>query len=348
MNRYFNNKGIEYKFNLNKNFDNGAEGKIYMTTHKKIVKIFNNIKNTEKIKKVKAMIELRNSLSYQNKSLLDQLAAWPLCLVFDNNKNIVGYEMEYVEGIPLNSFMSKPILLRHEQYSYYKNAVVANNLANTIAKLHQLLPQVVIGDISKMNIIVLKNHRVKLIDLDSVQLTCNNDFFECEMYTSGYASPERIKDKKTKLSQSSDDFILAIILFELLVNNQHPFALYSKYGDNTTRDNAIMLGKTCYFKKNKNYTPNNTIRPDQILSKELYLDFYQTFVMGYKSYEYHTNADTFRTHIYHYIQDLTVCNKNNEHYHLKNANCPFCNHKIKRLYKISKLSLYKKYISRFN
>ncbi len=346
MNKYYNNKGIEYQFNKKKNFDNGAEGKIYLTSNgRKVVKIFNN-RNNSKINKIKAMIELRNSLNYQGKVLLDKLIAWPLCLVFDSKKRAVGYEMDYVKGMPLNSFMSKLVLSRHEDYSYYKNVVVANNIANTIAKIHQLLPEVVIGDMSKMNFVVLKNHTIKLIDSDSVQLTYKNKFYKCDMYTSGYISPERAKDKKVRLTQQSDDFILAILLFELLVNNQHPFAIYSSYGGNISRDNAITQGKTCYFGKNKGFIPCGIIKPNQILSRNLYIDFYNTFSKGINSFEFRTSSEDFRNDIYEFINDLEVCKDNKEHYHLKHEKCPFCNHNIRNLYKDGGLSLFEMLIYR--
>ena len=125
------------------------------------------------------------------------------------------------------------------------------------------------------------------------------------------------------------------------MTNQHPFACYSKYGQNLTRDEAISKGMTPYFKKNKFYQPKGTLRPNQVLTSNLCHDFYTTFTSGINHIIQRVKAEKYSKDLYKFISRLEKCQNNSEHYHLKGAMCPFCNPHMRSLFRDDgTLSLY--------
>ena len=100
----------------------------------------------------------------------------------------------------------------------------AANLAQATHVLHQA--GIVIGDFNESNILVTRQARVTLLDCDSMQITGPaTQRFLCPVGRPEFTPPELLgKDWHTTVRHpSSDLFALAIHLYQLLLEGEHPF-----------------------------------------------------------------------------------------------------------------------------
>jgi eukaryotic-like serine/threonine-protein kinase len=98
----------------------------------------------------------------------------------------------------------------------------AANLARLVADLHDA--GYVVGDLKPGNLWVDHRGNVGASDADSFQFTDASGTFPCLARTPDYTAPERIKDTDALPDACSDDFILAIVIYQLLMAGMHPFS----------------------------------------------------------------------------------------------------------------------------
>src|ERR1700685_2820286 len=108
------------------------------------------------------------------------------------------------------------------------------NLARVTESLHAV--GTVIGDFNDANVRVGKDARVSLLDCDSMQLTdpVSLERFFCRVGRPDFTPPELINaDWKTTVRHPSGDvFALAVHLYALLLEGEHPFrGIWSRSGD---------------------------------------------------------------------------------------------------------------------
>jgi DNA-binding helix-hairpin-helix protein with protein kinase domain len=84
-------------------------------------------------------------------------------------------------------------------------------------------------------------------DVDSFQFTDGSGTFPCLARTPDYTAPECIRDAKALPDAHSDSFVLAIVLFQVLMEGMHPFAgipadgsRYESIDDNILRGRAAV------------------------------------------------------------------------------------------------------------
>jgi len=110
----------------------------------------------------------------------------------------------------------------------------AANLAHVTRVLHQ--SGVVVGDFNESNVRVSREARVTLLDCDSMQISdpSSGQRFFCPVGRPEFTPPELLNANwaKTVRHPSSDLFALAIHLYQLLLEGEHPFrGLWSGPGD---------------------------------------------------------------------------------------------------------------------
>ncbi|WP_030324703.1 hypothetical protein [Streptomyces sp. NRRL B-3229] len=96
----------------------------------------------------------------------------------------------------------------------------AASLAELLADLHA--EGYVVGDLKPDNLWADAEGRTGLADIDSVQFTDGRLAFPCRMRSPGYTAPEGI-DSDVLPDRSSDDFVLAVLVHQLLMGGLHPF-----------------------------------------------------------------------------------------------------------------------------
>lgn len=160
---------------------------------------------------------------------------WPQDLVFRNRKP-AGYTMSLVpESIKLFSFIQPQFPDPKWDQKWQKFSVdngfrnrltVCYNLAQTVDFIHKSGNYQLV-DMKPENILVKPNGHISLIDLDSIQIRENGSvLFPATVFTPEYSPPEFHQRKftpgVTEFSSQHDQFSLAVILYQILVN-VHPY-----------------------------------------------------------------------------------------------------------------------------
>ncbi|MFJ3308176.1 hypothetical protein ACIPSA_34830 [Streptomyces sp. NPDC086549] len=119
----------------------------------------------------------------------------------------------------------------------------AHALALLLAELHA--EGYVVGDLKPDNLWVDHAGRVGMTDVDSWQFTDGREVFPGRMRTPGYTAPERIgAPAGTPPDTASDDFLLAVLVHQLLMAGLHPFAGHPADGsDYLSYDDNVLHGR---------------------------------------------------------------------------------------------------------
>jgi DNA-binding helix-hairpin-helix protein with protein kinase domain len=98
----------------------------------------------------------------------------------------------------------------------------AASLARLVADLHDA--GYVVGDLKPGNLWADGHGNTCVSDVDSFQFADSGGLFPCLARTPDYTAPECTRDDKALPDALSDNFVLAIVLYQLLMAGMHPFA----------------------------------------------------------------------------------------------------------------------------
>lgn len=276
--------------------------------------------------------------------------AWPTDVLYDDNGQYLGYTMPYIEGgveifeIDRGCHSQKAMSLFPE-YNWGVNIQVAHNLAMAVDYLHN--QGCVVGDMNCKNILVNENRTIIILDADSfdVRDNVNNIHYKCGVGTEDYLPPElqgrNLRLEAAQFNEHTDDFALAVHIFQLLMGNYHPFScrqlISAKNSSNATpRLEQIVNGQSPYIHKYQNVdiplgapTIKDTL-PDYI--HQLFID---TFSYDKHTVQeriaYRTTAEKWATSLARLRAECEVegglvqCEKDPTHYYLSSKpECGFC------------------------
>ncbi|MGB0932167.1 MAG: protein kinase domain-containing protein, partial [Chitinophagales bacterium] len=219
----------------------GGEGQILLIPELRhqVAKIYHNPNATITLQQIQAL-----------KVLDKQYFVKPLQVIQDaSTSTIIGFTMDYLgkDFFPLASLFSAPFCQR-KQINEAAKWKIAHQIQAAITQAHQ--HQIVIGDLSGLNILVNDKGVVKFIDVDAYQTPIQPH--SAVLY-------DEIRDHyyQGKVSQDSDHFAFAVILFQLLAYI-HPFkGIHSTY--KTLADRMIhqipVFAKDARLKTPKCYRP---------------------------------------------------------------------------------------------
>ena len=113
--------------------------------------------------------------------------------------------------------------LPQRQQGYEYRANIGVRIAEAFRRLHAI--HVRIGDVNPSNILVSDNGSVMLIDCDSFQIPGppGHQPYPCVVGSPEYTAPEIDDFRRQFRSQDSDNFALAVLLYQLLSNGSHPY-----------------------------------------------------------------------------------------------------------------------------
>ncbi|MBT2398194.1 hypothetical protein [Streptomyces sp. ISL-100] len=152
--------------------------------------------------------------------------AWPVGLVHGTDGGFLGYGMgrfagpEHIQLMAL--FSREQRLLRFPAEADWRFLLgICWNLAFMTARLHH--EGLVIGDFSAKNVVVDQRGFATFLDCDSIGFTApaTREAFPATLHTPDYAAPERLRGAPG--SAPSDDFALAVLVYQLLTAGYHPF-----------------------------------------------------------------------------------------------------------------------------
>ena len=155
--------------------------------------------------------------------------AWPVDLLYDSRRNLVGYLMPQIREAVLMLEVFNPKLraqvLPDFDVRYLLRA--ARNLAGALGALHER--GYVVGDLNESNVLVTPSALITLIDTDSFQVREETRLraivHPCPVAKLEYTPPE-LQGKSFERVQrrpEHDAFGLGVLIFQLLMGGSHPF-----------------------------------------------------------------------------------------------------------------------------
>ena len=329
--------GQEYRLGESKG--RGGEGAVYLTDHPGIAaKIYHNPTEVQE-RKIQCMLRKKIATRTADGT---PLIAWPMDILFQNGR-FVGYTMPLIEG-------GKPIYILFrdkdtrdffKDYNWTKSLCVALNLAHLVDIIHS--NECVIGDMNPGNMIVYPNGWVSILDVDSFDITdpATGEHFKCGVGMPDYLAPElqhrkSLKDESSKFTKHTDEFALAVNIFQLLFH-YHPFLAvnmesYVASSDTNQRDQNIVNGICPFVRKIDNVAlpvgaPELGLVPP-FIQEDFKRTFTYTALDSVAKSAQRTSARTWYEHLnalYSSVGTLMLpCNKNPEHYRRADQPCELC------------------------
>lgn len=224
---------------LRKELGKGGEGIVYETDDSsKVAKIYYPANRSQtNYDKLKTML----GISLNNKSII-----WPNEIIYNENGDYVGFVMDKTP--PYCKQIGESVLkinFLNVQKTMFPNwhredlIKVALSVANVFDVLHK--NNILMGDINPANILINPNkaEEVYFVDCDSYQI---GDYL-CPVGTPIFTSPDYYKRcnmkpvySKEKRTIKDEEYALATLLFEILMNGQAPFASKSTEKKNIVDD----------------------------------------------------------------------------------------------------------------
>lgn len=309
----------------------GGEGKIFTIKESNsiVAKIYLK-PSIEKESKLVAMIE--NPPLVNNKVQKYDLFAWPQDILVDKNGRFIGFIMNKIRQSSGFNRIINPILRKQ----YFPNLtfkdllVICHNISVAFDILHR--KGYVVGDINESNILLSREGYVSFVDTDSFQVRSQktNKVFYCPVLRPEYTPPELHGKNVSKLTRfvRHDLFGLGVLLFQLLMEGNHPF---NGKPTRSEENNWTDLGKRI---KNGNFPFGNKqypiskkpIAPDLLeLYPELSRLFKLCFENGRATPSLRPDTKDWLNAIKLASQNLEKCNNNSQHHFSSHLNkCPFC------------------------
>lgn len=182
--------------------------------------------------------------------------AWPNALLFDSHNQLVGYRMVNVQNAVPLLHVFNPRLRAKTLPTFNRRYLhrAARNLAAALGALHA--GSYVIGDLNESNIMVTPSALITMIDADSFQVQrrvgAKPFLHPCPVGKPEYTPPE-LQGKtfsETARQPEHDRFGLAVLIFQLLMEGNHPFrAQWLGQGDPPPVEDRIRDGHWPYAPK---------------------------------------------------------------------------------------------------
>ena len=336
-------KGKKYQLQSEK--AKGGEGTVFVTGDPSVVVKVYHHPDAWTERKLKCMV--RHPLNpYADGVHL--LIAWPLDVVYENGA-FVGYAMPFVKDTyPIYVLCRNNESHTHDchevfpNYNWTNSIAVAYHLAWAVNYIHQ--HGYIVGDMNSNNIMIHSDGSITILDVDSFDITDpdTGERFECTVGISEFLAPElQGRDlRKAKFTKHTDEFALAVHIFQLLMGNAHPFnvkvvdSVKQSLPENKLEMN-IVNGNCPWVKAIDGITTPPGAPYLTMLPAKMQTAFKQVF--GYNATNAaavssrRISADMWRQLLYMFYQravmqggDLIQCQANPEHFYLRGRGCEFC------------------------
>lgn len=257
--------------------------------------------------------------------------AWPAGLLYDQEKRLAGYLMPHIKrAVPVlvvfNPRRRKETLPQFDRRYLHR---AARNLATAISTLHA--SGYVVGDLNESNVLVTPSALVSLIDTDSFQVQEQKRgrliTYACPVAKPEYTPPE-LQGKSlpnTVRSIEQDAFSLGVLIFQLLMEGNHPFrAQWLGKGDPPPIEERIAMGAFPYTAdpgapvRKPNYAPDL-----DLLNPEISELFRRCFIDGHHDPHLRPHASDWERVIAEAEKRLVQCP--NQHFYAGHLPaCPIC------------------------
>ena len=319
-----------------KSFGGGGEGYLFNLTNDpdKVIKVYRPTIDTNLVQ-AKLRVMLTNP---PDSKVLDQIT-WPMDLIFDGSA-FCGFVMPKLEDFQLISSIYK-YACGKPSIPFKDKLIIAKNLCVVTGSVHNA--GYTIGDFNPNNIAIKQTGKVAFFDTDSYHVydTSSGITYRCNASFPGYVAPELlekcrnyqvepfIKAPLPTWTTDTDNFALAIHIFQLLMNGFTPF---NGIKDNERRSvaspglghEAVEKGNYCFKPGNKPLSaavpPLNTLPPD---IADLFNKAFEPPVKGQTKHR--PSAIDWYSALENYQKNLRTCTKNAYHQYLSSlSSCPWC------------------------
>lgn len=351
---YFGKNGST-SYMLGSRLGGGGEGEIYEVAGKYnlVAKIYFDSKFNPTSESPNPRQELKEKIE----TMLDQpvdpyingvlSVAWPQDILTNQQGQFVGYTMPRVNS-KYHIFAASRERERVKLYPNYtwKTAIlIAYNLALAVKVIHNT--NAVVGDMNPNNIMLDEKGHVTLIDTDSFNITNKRTgkTYKCSVGVPEMLPPElqgkNLAKTNSVFTKQTDSFALSIHIFNLLMNNCHPFGCVGLNKSQSSSSNNpvvhnIVKGNCPYVTSSSGTTSPDA--PDvMMLPKEIRQLFDRAF--SYSSFtavqsstiSKRPSAEEWQSALGTlYSRNLKTCAKDKTHvYPSGYSKCPWC--EIKRL-----------------
>ena len=202
--KIYNESGVSFNLDETKEISRGGEGRIIELSSDQVVKLY--------LTGIKPITNKK----FNDLSVLDEnIFVKPLDLVKDSKSGpIIGFIMKMVANgsFPLSAAFNNNFITRNRLDNNWK-LEISNKIIKGVKSTHD--KNIAIGDLSGYNIMANDKADVSFIDVDSYQ-TANGK------HSGKLLDDIRDYQKNGEISQESDYFSMAVVLFHLLTN-VHPF-----------------------------------------------------------------------------------------------------------------------------
>jgi len=203
----------------------GAEGLVFRTKDPKVVaKIYH--------RGVLTPLRWMKLVRMTSTGLRAKGICWPSHLIYNGNKEPVGFIMPAAEGHTLGNVFDGPdaMIDRFPDWDRLCVTQAASQVLERILYLH--LHGILIGDLQLKNIMIKSPSEIYLIDMDSVQL----EDFPCPVGTEDFTPPELWDHSFSSFLRKPvhEDYSCGILVFSMLFCGQHPYN--QRQGHETLRE----------------------------------------------------------------------------------------------------------------
>ena len=328
----------------------GGEGRVFKISGQNLVgKIYKKV-DPEVEKKIRYMVQHPIADLRDSSGRVILTLAWPQDILCDDRGVFIGYTMPFIQnGVEICTVargcdMPKAKTM-FPNYDWMFNLQVAINLSKAVAYLHS--NNCIVGDLNCKNIMVSPGGLITMLDNDSFDLldTVSGIHFRCCAGTQDYLAPElqgrNLRSAGAVFSVHSDNFALAIHIFQLLMNNYHPFTgknlvvIQNSTSVNQRLDHLVN-GKCPFIHNYSDLTvPIGAPYLNEMVTPQLVQDFYRTFDYNAgnisERMKLRTTAAQWVTDLQQFMNQFYTpgqayrCSNNQKHYYLRQAGkCGLC------------------------
>jgi DNA-binding helix-hairpin-helix protein with protein kinase domain len=279
----------------------GREGRVYILKDKPgiLVKIY----HPEELKinrdfyqgKIEAMIGLKEQFTNTD-------VCWPLLSVYDSSKQWIGYAMKQGTGIQMR-YLAHGVAYR-KHFPNLNRVILCQFLLSFIKNIEALHSRnIYICDYNLMNFLCdQEKNKVTMVDCDSYQMSIGGYNYPCPMGSPDLTPIEHHnKDfKKVVRTVHSEEFSLAITIFECLMLGRHPYDIVG--GDDPVTN--LRNSKFPYGKGGSGIPKGPWYNIWSHMPYRIKNLFIQTFKEGVQTLDKRTSVKNWHDEINIYLQEM--------------------------------------------
>ncbi len=256
---------------------------------------------------------------------------WPVdrLLMPSGAGSVVGYVMPRIhKALPAMEFFNPKARLKQCPLFHFGYLLrTAHNLAAAVRAIHEA--GYVVGDLNESNCLVNNQALVTLVDTDSFQVPAQGHIFRCPVGKPEYTAPEMqgVNFGDRDRAEEHDNFALAVLIFQLLMQGIHPFAgKFTGSGEPVGLPERISAGYWPYSAHGKvPFGPNPHAPPLEVLPAPVRALLQLCFAEGHRQPSRRPGARAWQDALRDGEKDLMPCTANTQHLYPKAlSRCPWC------------------------